>query len=155
MNNQNSIIDEKPSVNDANKNDSASTIARSNDSLIGQRLKELRKQKSMTQKDLANAIGVSAQQIQKYEKGQDRISFSRIYELSQYMNISIESFALFTTNKNTLSDNNQSPIEGLVNGDISEAEKNEILSIFTSIKAPTIRKDLLKLIKSMASASKE
>ncbi len=155
MSNQNDITYENTSSKNAHKNDSSSIDLKNNDHLIGQRLKELRKQKALTQKDVANAIGVSAQQIQKYEKGQDRISFSRIFELSQFMNISIESFTLFHLNENSLSDNDQASIKGSINHRLSEAEKNEILSVFSSIEDEAMRKDLLNLMKTMAKTSKE
>ena len=46
------------------------------DQFIGQQIKRFRKIKRLTQNDLAEKLGVSFQQIQKYENGKNRISFS-------------------------------------------------------------------------------
>lgn len=47
---------------------------------VSQKLKALRLLRGMTQKDLSKVLGVSAQQIQKYEEGRTRLSGSRLYE---------------------------------------------------------------------------
>ena len=55
---------------------------------IGIRLRLLRQRRKMSQKVLANQSGVSYQQIQKYEKGKNRIFASRLYKFSCILNIS-------------------------------------------------------------------
>ena len=46
--------------------------------IVGDRLNNIRLSKKMTQTQLANAIGVTFQQIQKYEKGRNQISFKKM-----------------------------------------------------------------------------
>jgi len=53
------------------------------DQHIGRYLRQLRKDASMTQTDLADSLGVTFQQIQKYERGTNRISASRLYAICQ------------------------------------------------------------------------
>lgn len=53
------------------------------DQHIGRYLRQLRKDASMTQTDLADSLGVTVQQIQKYERGTNRISASRLYAICQ------------------------------------------------------------------------
>ena len=48
------------------------------DKLFGERLKARRIMQRMSQNDLGNALGVSFQQIQKYEKGTNRVSFAKM-----------------------------------------------------------------------------
>lgn len=126
------------------------------DLLVGQRIKQLRKIKKLTQKDVANALGVSFQQVQKYEKGIDRISFQRIYTLSKYMQIEIQGFlTLFEQATNAgLSDNSQAHLQA-GNDSFSQKETDELLQIYYSLEDPNLRKDLLKFIKSMALSLKE
>jgi len=45
----------------------------------------------MTQDDLGKALGISFQQIQKYEKGVNRVSASRLYEICKILNVSMSS----------------------------------------------------------------
>lgn len=53
------------------------------DRLIGQRVRAARLMKNMTQKALAAAVGVSFQQVQKYEKGTNRVSASALLGISE------------------------------------------------------------------------
>ncbi len=59
---------------------------------VGTRVRLRRTLFGMTQTDLGDAIGLSFQQMQKYEKGTNRISSSRLYELAQVLDVSIEYF---------------------------------------------------------------
>lgn len=120
------------------------------DVLIGERLKAVRKQRFLTQEDLADKLGISFQQIQKYENGKNRISFGRVYELSLYLQVPLDSF-VSGVEKASMSDNKQAGFIGASGKDIvSEKETNELLKVYYSLEAPKLRKDLLKFIKTMA-----
>lgn len=54
------------------------------------RIKEVRKQKKMTQKDLANAIGVDFTVVSKYEKGTVTPPTSRLEAISKVLNVPID-----------------------------------------------------------------
>jgi transcriptional regulator with XRE-family HTH domain len=53
------------------------------DRIIGNRLRQRRMELGITQTDLADALGISFQQIQKYEKGTNRISASRLPAITE------------------------------------------------------------------------
>ena len=59
---------------------------------IGIRLKQKRIEKNLTQTKVAKALNVTFQQIQKYEKGTNGLSASRIQALSNYLNVPISYF---------------------------------------------------------------
>ena len=59
---------------------------------VGKRLRRRRRLLGMTQQDLAGQVGVRFQQIQKYECGANRITSSRLYELSRALNVSVQYF---------------------------------------------------------------
>jgi transcriptional regulator with XRE-family HTH domain len=61
------------------------------DAYISARMRERRLQVNMTQDDLGKALGISFQQIQKYEKGVNRVSASRLYELCKVLNVPMSS----------------------------------------------------------------
>ena len=46
----------------------------------------------MTQQQLAEAVGIKFQQIQKYETGMNRVSASRLWDIAQALNVSITYF---------------------------------------------------------------
>jgi len=58
------------------------------DIYVGQRLRERRTIVGMSQTVLAENVGLTFQQIQKYEKGMNRISASRVYEFSTILRVS-------------------------------------------------------------------
>lgn len=59
---------------------------------IGQNIRFHRMARRATQADLAHQIGVSQQQLQKYENGTDRVAASRLFEVSQVLHVPIEAF---------------------------------------------------------------
>lgn len=59
---------------------------------IGRNLRAMRENASLTQQQLATAIGVSFQQLQKYENGKNRLPASRLYELSRILDTPLDSF---------------------------------------------------------------
>lgn len=62
------------------------------DRRVGQRFKERRQQLHLTQREVAEALGVSFQQIQKYERGLNRIPATRLYIASHMLNVRMEYF---------------------------------------------------------------
>lgn len=59
---------------------------------VGQRIAEQRKQASLTQKDVAQIFGMSAAQLQKYEKGANRISAIHLELLSRLIGVPMDYF---------------------------------------------------------------
>lgn len=62
------------------------------DHMIGQRIKERRKELKLSQKDVAHALGVSYQQVQKYEAGTNRISAGRLFNIACLLEMRVEDF---------------------------------------------------------------
>ena len=59
---------------------------------VGKRLRRRRRLLGMTQQDLAVLVGVRFQQIQKYECGANRVTSSRLFDLSRALNVSVQYF---------------------------------------------------------------
>lgn len=62
------------------------------DKIIGERVQMVRERKGITQSALAKAIGLSHQQIQKYECGINRIIASRLFEIANALSVPVSSF---------------------------------------------------------------
>jgi transcriptional regulator with XRE-family HTH domain len=62
------------------------------DQHIGNRVLLLRHAQEMNLEELAEKIGISYQQLAKYEKGTNRIAASTLYEIAQYFGMSVEFF---------------------------------------------------------------
>ena len=61
------------------------------DAYIGARMRESRLALNMTQADLGEKLGVTFQQIQKYEKGRNRMSAARLFEICEALEVSFAS----------------------------------------------------------------
>ncbi len=59
---------------------------------IGKRLKQARVAAGLTQTELGVPLGISFQQIQKYEKGRNRIGGGRLYKISRTLGVKITYF---------------------------------------------------------------
>lgn len=62
------------------------------DRLVGERIKVLRKSKGISQTTLGRAIGVTCQQIQKYENGSNRVGASRLSDIARVLEAQVSSF---------------------------------------------------------------
>lgn len=59
---------------------------------VGAMIRRRRKELNKSQQDLARAIDVTFQQVQKYERGANRVSASKLYEISRFLEISVSYF---------------------------------------------------------------
>jgi transcriptional regulator with XRE-family HTH domain len=59
------------------------------DEAVGARIRILRKRRKMSQQELGKALGVSFQQVQKYENGKNRVSASRLHLVATTLNVPI------------------------------------------------------------------
>ena len=62
------------------------------DDYVGGRIKERRVELGLSQTAVAVQLGLTFQQVQKYERGYNRVSASRLYDLSKILNVDIEYF---------------------------------------------------------------
>src|SRR4051794_23571362 len=62
------------------------------DKRVGDRVRMRRIMRGMTQVGLSGKIGVTFQQLQKYEKGSDRIGASRLYRIAQILQAPVDFF---------------------------------------------------------------
>ncbi|UNF38610.1 helix-turn-helix domain-containing protein [Bartonella krasnovii] len=62
------------------------------DLLVGKKIRLRRKRLGMSQTTLGNALGISFQQIQKYENGLNRVSSGRLMEISDILDVPISFF---------------------------------------------------------------
>lgn len=115
----------------------------------GVRLRQRRTELGMSQERLADAVGVTFQQIQKYERGVNRISISRVSALARVLEVPVEYF--FTA------DTAPTPAYGFADqqdafGDDPprNPDTEELLRAFARIVDPNVRRRVLDLIRSLA-----
>src|SRR6201993_2349394 len=59
---------------------------------VGQRVRQRRTLLGMSQEKLAEAIGLTFQQVQKYERGANRVGSSRLFDLSRVLDVAVSYF---------------------------------------------------------------
>ena len=129
---------------------------------VGARLRARRTLLGMSQTSLGDALGISFQQLQKYESGSNRTSASRLYELSKLLDVDIGYFfdemeqATKSESPARLSrqKSKRSPRKPPKSEDpLHKRETLEFVRAYYRIKDPKIRGHVRKLIQSTASAS--
>ena len=132
------------------------------DKVAGQRLRFLRKVHNMTQDALAQQLGITFQQVQKYEQGVNRISFGKLSQIIKIFDVPPSYF--FEAQKNLkgkgFAENDQeafeaevAEIESRTNEDLwHSVETANLLKSYYSIKDTKARKNVLKMVKSIAEA---
>lgn len=125
------------------------------DKHVGHRLRLRRSLMGISQDKMAECAGVTFQQVQKYERGLNRISASRLYQFSKFLQVPITYFYEGGDEDESstfgLSDNAQSPF-GEEDGDniMERKETLELVRNYYAIKDEKVRQNFLKLLKSMA-----
>jgi len=71
---------------------SSARLAQRVDEHVGQRIRERRTALGLTQEQLAAALNISYQQVQKYETGSNRVSAGRLYEIAKNLDTSVSYF---------------------------------------------------------------
>lgn len=66
------------------------------DIAVGTEIAKVRKMRGLTQTQLAVALGLTFQQLQKYESGTNRISASKLYRISRHLGVEIEDLFKFS-----------------------------------------------------------
>ncbi len=103
----------------------------------------------MSQERLGELLGLTFQQVQKYEKGVNRIGAGRLFEVARILGVPIDYFYEGVTNQlaGGFSENDASPP---VMEFVSSGEGLQLSLAFMKIKDPKLRKRVLDLVKQMA-----
>ena len=123
------------------------------DRLVSKRLKVRRMMLGLSQQDLGNAVDVSIQQIQKYEKASNRISSGKLFTLSKFLKVPISYFfEQGDDTSNTIGNIFAEDTENYIAGDkepVSEKELIVVIKAFSEIKSTQSRKKITELVKTM------
>src|SRR6201996_3571991 len=125
---------------------------------VGSRVRLRRTLLGMSQEKLGNAIGLTFQQVQKYERGANRIGASRLFDLSRVLDVPV-SFFFDEMSENAAQQSPRMMVTGMVeeveqeveNDPMTKRETLELVRAYYKISDPTVRKRLFELAKSLAS----
>ncbi|MCM2456589.1 helix-turn-helix transcriptional regulator [Rhizobium sp. CG4] len=113
---------------------------------VGSRIRLRRSIAGLSQEQLADGLGLTFQQVQKYEKGINRVSASRLQHISEVLEVPISFF--FENGPNALVNSAGSPM-GEFNELMSSKETIALVTAFNSIKSPRLRQSVLNLVRTL------
>jgi transcriptional regulator with XRE-family HTH domain len=114
---------------------------------VGQRLRQRRTLLGMSQEKLANAFGVSFQQVQKYERGANRISASRLHLLTKVLDVPITYFFEGLPDDMPARGDVVEPSEG--DEQMTSRETLELVRAYYRIGDPTVRRRVVDLVRAL------
>lgn len=122
------------------------------DAHVGTRVRLRRMLVGMSQERLGELLGLTFQQVQKYEKGVNRIGAGRLFEISDILNVPVSYFyedverGITTKSPRGFADADAPPVMEF----ISSGEGLQLSLAFMRIKESRIRKRILDLVKALA-----
>ena len=111
------------------------------DAAVGVRMAARRSALGLSQTALAAQLGVSFQQVQKYEKGANRVSASRLHQVATALGCSVADF--FPTR-------GDDPVAGLRDLTVT-AEGRALAEAFPRIADPALRQAVTRVVEALAS----
>ena len=128
---------------------------------VGRRIRQRRTLLGMSQEKLAEAIGLTFQQVQKYERGSNRVSSSRLFDLTHVLDVPMSYF--FDEMAAGVADKSPSRLMGVsaskmqkVTAEFDPLAKRETLELvraYYKIAEPRVRKRVFELTKAVAKAA--
>lgn len=114
------------------------------DAAVGLRIAARRSALGLSQTALAVELGVSFQQVQKYEKGANRVSASRLYQVATALGCSVADFFPVRAD----------PLDSVVDprGLTPTADERALTAAFVRIVDPAVRHAVTRVVEALASA---
>jgi transcriptional regulator with XRE-family HTH domain len=117
---------------------------------VGARVRMRRKFLGMSQEGLAETIDLTFQQVQKYERGSNRISASKLYEIAKALKAPVAYFFEGYGENEAIEGFSESESEQFVHGFLMTTEGIELAEAFPRIKNPKFRRRILDLVRTLA-----
>ncbi len=125
---------------------------------VGARVRQRRVLQGMTQTDLADALGLTFQQVQKYERGTNRISASRLLGLSRVFDVPVDFFfedmppKVAANSPATTGRGKAKKLPGYELDPMTKRETLELVRAYYRIEGANARKRVYELIKALGAA---
>jgi transcriptional regulator with XRE-family HTH domain len=121
------------------------------DKHVGSRVRMRRLMLKMSQEKLAEQLGITFQQVQKYEKGTNRISASRLQQISQILDVPVPFF--FEQAPNCAGRGRMSgevPSAAYINDFLASADGLTLVKAFTRINDKALRRSIVRLVEGIS-----
>ena len=132
------------------------------DAHVGKRVRLRRTLLGMSQEQLGASLNITFQQVQKYERGANRISASRLWDISQILDVEISYFFDDMTDDTMRSSPRRVSRGESIDADdynvrdpMARRETLELVRTYYSIERPKVRKRIAEMVKSLATTINE
>jgi transcriptional regulator with XRE-family HTH domain len=127
------------------------------DEHVGNRVRMRRLMLDLSQMQLADGLGLTFQQVQKYEKGNNRISASRLHQLSHILRVPVPFFFEGTSGELHLPERPEggSTIASDVGAFLATSDGVVLVKAFTQIENPKIRRAIVALVEQIVAEPAE
>ncbi|GAB5373583.1 MAG: helix-turn-helix transcriptional regulator [Acuticoccus sp.] len=102
----------------------------------------------ISQEKLATCLGVTPQQLQKYEKGANRIGASRLFEIAQALDVPVGYFFRDIADMNQALDEMEAPDNAITEA-LGDAATVRLLSMFASVRDPVLKRRVIGLVEAV------
>jgi transcriptional regulator with XRE-family HTH domain len=118
---------------------------------VGARIRLRRRMQGVSQEKLADALGLTFQQVQKYERGANRVSASKLYEIATALHSPVSYFFDGLADPSTDEGGGSRPTdEQTVHAFLMTAEGLELAKLFPGLPRGRIRRRFLDLMRALA-----
>jgi len=119
------------------------------DKHVGSRVRMRRMMLSMSQEKLGDALGLTFQQVQKYEKGTNRIGASRLQQISDILKVPVSFFFEGAPGPSSADGLGEAPSPAYVSDFLATSEGLALIKAFTQIKESKVRRRIVDLVEAM------
>ena len=126
----------------------AKKISNPIDKHVGSRVRMRRLMLSMSQEKLGDAIGLTFQQVQKYEKGTNRMGSSRLQQIANALQVPVTFFFEGAPGQSKLDGKAQSP--AFVSDFLATSDGLALTKAFMQIKDGKLRRSIVKTVEEIA-----
>jgi len=121
------------------------------DKYVGSRVRMRRLMLSMSQEKLGEKLGLTFQQVQKYEKGTNRIGASRLQHIAQILKVPVSFFFEGVSGgKQSEDGSSKAPVADYVSDFLSSSDGLALTKAFTNIKDSKLRRRVVDLVEEIA-----
>ncbi|MGE0754775.1 MAG: helix-turn-helix domain-containing protein [Alphaproteobacteria bacterium] len=134
----------------AKKQNNSTLAKRDIDAYVGSRLRQRRTMMGLSQEAVARAVGITFQQVQKYEKGANAMNARRLFEFANFMNVPVAYFFDGLDQSAKSAGFAEGAADVFDHQGVSDRESLEMMKAFKRIKEQVIRKRLADLVRAVA-----
>lgn len=116
---------------------------------VGRRVRQRRKMMGITQEKLGETLGLTFQQVQKYERGTNRISASKLFEMATFLKVPVSYFyedMIASATNPVVTESGDATFE---QEHLTSRESRELLLAYYRLPSDKVRKRVMELMRAL------